>query len=164
MIGLETDRLVFRRWQASDFPAFADFFSDEENARFVGGTKSREESWRLMATYIGHFELFGYSFMAVCTKDTQELIGAVGVWNSEPWPEPELAYWLLPQFHGRGFGTEAGLAVKAYATQNLHFASLVSHINAANEPSIKLATRLGAEFDKTTHLLDFGPHEVYRYW
>ncbi len=164
MIGIETERLVFRQWQASDYPAFVAFFSDEETARFVGGTKSKEESWRLMATYIGHFELHGYSFMAVCTKDTQELIGAVGIWNSEPWPEPELAYWLLPQFHGHGFGTEAGLAVKAYATQNLNFESLVSHINVANEPSIKLAMRLGAEFDKTTHLLDFGPHEVYRYW
>lgn len=163
MIGLETERLIFRQWRKSDYESFADFYSDEENARFVGGTKTPEEAWRLMATYIGHYELNKFSYLAVEDKSSGNLIGTVGLWNSDPWPEPELGYWLLPEGQGKGFGVEAGIAVKEYALDTLKLESLVSYIDPINEPSKKLAIRLGASYDKTIELLDFGPHEVYRY-
>ena len=163
MIGLETERLEFRQWQDSDYERFSMFYSIEENARFVGGIKNAEESWRLMATYIGHFVLHGYSYLAINEKKTKKLIGTVGLWNSKPWPEPELGYWLLPQFQNQGFGTEAGLAAKRYALETLHLRSLVSYIDPKNEPSKQLALRLGGTFDATIELLDFGPHDVYRY-
>lgn len=163
MIGLETERLVFRQWQHADYFAFAEFYEDEKYARFVGGTKSAEESWRLMATYIGHYVLNGYSYLAIKEKATGDLMGTVGLWNSLPWPEPELGYWLLPQAHGKGFGVEAGLAVKDFALNTLKLDTLVSYIDPENEASKKLALRLGAKLDQTIELLDFGPHEVYRY-
>ncbi|MGB0525462.1 MAG: GNAT family N-acetyltransferase [Flammeovirgaceae bacterium] len=163
MIGLETERLLFRQWQQSDYEQFAKFYSVEENARFVGGIKSAEESWRLMATYIGHFVLHGYSYLAAIEKKSEKLIGTVGLWNSSPWPEQELGYWLLPESQGKGFGVEAGLAVKSFALETLNFKSLVSYIDPSNEASKKLALRLGAKYDQTIDLLDFGPHLVYRY-
>ena len=163
MIGLETERLIFRQWKHSDYDAFASFYAVEENARFVGGIKTPEASWRLMATYIGHYELNGYSYLAIDEKDTGTLIGTVGLWNSDPWPEPELGYWLLPNAQGKGYGVEAGLAVKAFALDTLKLKTLVSYIDPTNIPSKKLAERLGGTFDKTIELLDFGAHEVYRY-
>lgn len=163
MINLQTERLQFRQWTREDYPAFAAFYSDPENARFVGGVKTPEEAWRLMATYIGHYELNGYSYLAIDEKESGNLIGTVGLWNSDPWPEPELGYWLLPQAQGKGYGVEAGLAVRDYALDTLRFDSLVSYIDPVNEPSKKLALRLGAKLDSTIELLDFGPHEVYRY-
>lgn len=164
MIDLETDRLVFRQWEASDYAPFSSFYAKEENARFVGGIKSKEESWRLMATYIGHYTLLRYSYLAIDEKETNQLIGTVGLWNSAPWPEPELGYWLLPGFQGKGFGVEAGLAVKDYALKKLKLKSLVSYIDPKNEPSKQLATRLGGTYHSEIELLDFGPHAVYRYW
>ena len=164
MTGLETERLIFRQWKKSDYPLIADFYSSDETARYVGGTKNFEESWRLMATYIGHYSLNGFSYLAIDEKDSGTLIGTVGLWNSDPWPEPELGYWLLPNAHGKGYGTEAGLAVKAYAKDTLKLESLVSYIADSNEPSKKLALRLGATLDSSIQLLDFGEHEVYRYW
>ena len=68
MIGLETERLIFRQWKQSDYSLFAEFYQSEENARFVGGVKSPEESWRLMSTYIGHYVLNGYSYLAIDEK------------------------------------------------------------------------------------------------
>lgn len=163
MTHLETERLNFRLWSAQDYEPLSQFYQNEQYARFVGGTKSAEESWRLMATYIGHYQLNGYSYLAIEEKTTGNLIGTVGLWNSIPWPEPELGYWLLPAAHGKGYGVEAGLAVKDYALNTLKFDSLVSYIDPANQPSKKLALRLGAKLDQTINLLDFGPHEVYRY-
>ena len=164
MIELETERLNFRQWQGPDYPRIADFFSSEKDARHVGGIKNTEDSWRLMATYIGHYELHGYSYLAIEEKETGSLIGTVGLWNSEPWPEPELGYWLFPTFQGKGYGIEAGQAVKAFASDELNLDSLVSYIDSENHPSIALALRLGAKLDNTIDLLGFGPHQVYRYW
>ena len=164
MLGLETERLIFRQWHSSDFEQFHSFHSSEEDARYVGGVKSAEESWRLMATYIGHFELFGYSYLAVIEKQTKCLLGTVGLWNSTPWPEPELGYWLFPECQGKGFGIEAGIAIKKLALEKLKLESLVSYIDPLNVPSKKLASRLGAKYEGNVQLLSFGPHEIFRYW
>ena len=163
MQHLETERLKFRLWQESDFKEIERYFKEEQYARYLGGVKDSESSWRLMATYLGHYQLMGFSYLAIETKSDHQLIGTVGLWNSTPWPEPELGYWLLPIAMGKGYGVEAGLAVKEYAKE-IELPSLVSYIDPVNEPSKKLALRLGAKLDGVVQLLDFGKHEVYRYW
>lgn len=163
MIGLETDRLIFRQWQKADHKLFTEFYQSAENSRFVGGVKNAEETWRLMCTYLGHYVLHGYSKLAVIEKESQGFIGTIGLWNSPAWPEPEIGYWLLPHGQGKGYGIEGGLAVKKYALKTLKFDSLVSYVAGENEPSKRLALNLGGHFDKEIELLNFGKHEVYRY-
>lgn len=163
MLNLSTERLKFRQWDESDYPEIKTFFSQEDKARFVGGVQNQESSWRLMATYIGHYKLKGYSYLAIETKSDNQLVGTVGLWKSEPWPEHEMGYWLLPHMQRKGFGLEAGKAVLQHA-KIIDLPSLVSYIDPRNEPSKKLTLGLGARLDQTIELLDFGPHEVYRYW
>lgn len=164
MHQLETERLRFRLWKKSDFPALAAFYEKEENARFVGGVKKGEIAWRLMATYLGHYQLMGYSYLPMEEKHTGKFVGTVGLWNSDPWPEPELGYWLVPAGQGKGYGVEAGQVVRDFALNKLHLPSLVSYIDPENESSKKLAERLGARYDGTMELLEFGLHEVHRYF
>ena len=52
-----TERLIIRQWKASDFKYFKNYFSDAKNAKYVGGVKKPEDAWRLMAAYIGHYQL-----------------------------------------------------------------------------------------------------------
>jgi len=163
MLKIETERLRFRQWTESDFEEFANYFADENLSKYVGGVKNREASWRLMATYIGHYQLKGFSYPAVVEKSTGKLVGSVGLWKSGPWPEIELGYWLMGDMQGKGYGTEAGLAVKAFAFDTLKLETLVSYIDAENNASSSLAKRLGGELDGVIDLLEFGPHEVYRY-
>ena len=163
MLELETERLNFRQWRTDDFDAFRQYFSNGELARFVGGKKSPEEAWRLMATYIGHAVLRGYGYPAVETKTDQRLVGTIGLWKSDPWPETELGYWLLPEMQGKGYAAEAAKTVLEYAFKKLQLATVVSYIDAANTPSIRLAEKLGAFHDGDLELLEYGPHRVYRY-
>jgi len=163
MIDLQTERLKFRQWRETDFESFADYFADEENAKYVGGQKSREEAWRLMATYIGHYHLNGYGYMAVEEKSSKRLVGCVGLWKSAPWPELELGYWLLEEMQGKGYATEAAEKVRNYAFEILQVKTFVSYIDPQNNPSKRLAIRLGAIYKTDIELLDFGLHYVYRY-
>ena len=107
MKPIATERLLLRPWSEADYPEMLRFFSDPETANFVGGTKNEEEVWRLLATYIGHLQLKGYSYLAIEEKSTGALVGAAGLWNSEPWPELELGYWVIKEHQGKGYATEA---------------------------------------------------------
>jgi len=136
MTSLETERLRFRQWIESDFDAFARFFANEDNAEYVGGQKDPEEAWRLMASYVGHYTLLGHSYVAIEDKLTSTLVGSVGLWKSDPWPELELGYWLLPEMQGKGYAFEAAGKAKDFAAVKLGSKSLVSYIHASNASSI----------------------------
>ena len=65
--------------------------------------------------------------------------------------------------HGKGYALEAALAARKYAYANLKLKTLVSYIDPANEPSIRLAERMGAKYEETIDLIGNGPHCVYRH-
>lgn len=163
MQNITTDRLSFRAWREDDFEAMAKYFSDSKAVHFLGGTKSAEEVWRLLAAYLGHFQLKGYSYMAIQERESHALVGSIGLWNSAPWPELELGYWLFPAYQGKGYAFEGARAAQDYAFFTLKRRTLVSYISAENKASICLAEKLGGTYEKDIPLLDFGMHRVYRY-
>lgn len=160
---LETERLVLRQWEARDFEPFATYYAAEETARYVGGVSSRDQAWRRLAAQIGHWTLLGFGYWAVEEKSSGEFAGCVGLWRSAGWPELELGYWLMPSMFGKGYATEAGAASRDFAWEIVGAESLVSYIDPENEPSKRVAERLGARYEATIELLSLGPHCVYRY-
>ena len=160
---LETKHLLLRQWRATDFEAYAAYHADEDLARYVGGRSDRERSWRRLAALIGHWSLRGYGYWAVEEKLTGSFVGCVGLWFSEGWPELELGYWLVREMHGKGYATEAAARSRDCAFEQLGARTLVSYIHPDNEPSKRVAERLGARPEEIIELLDHGPHWVYRY-
>ena len=65
---------------------------------------------------------------------------------------------------GKGYAFEACLRCIVYARENLNAPSLVSYIDPRNEPSIRLAKRLGAVQEDTIELLSYGRHCVFRHF
>ncbi len=163
MIEIESERLHFRMWKESDFETYAAYYTNPELARFVGGTMTREEAWRKMASAIGHWHLKGFGHWAIDEKETGDFVGCVGLWKSDGWPEMELGYWIMKNKQGMGYATEAAKRCREYAFQVLKTPSLVSYIDPGNEASKKVAERVGATYEKTMELLDFGAHCVYRH-
>jgi len=158
MSEIETDRLVLRLWQEKDFDQFVKYYSNENNAKYVGGQKTLDEAWRHFALQIGHWELKGFGYWAVDEKESGSFVGCVGLWQSAGWPELELGYWLLNEYQGKGYAREASLASREFARNSLNAKSLVSYIDPSNAASIKLAESLGAKYEKTIELLKHGPH------
>lgn len=140
---LHSDRLLLREFRSTDFEPFAAFFASEAS-RFVGGPCSRNDAWRRMAMYAGHRVLRGYGIWALEERATGATVGQCGLWCPEGWPEPEIHWALFPAYQGRGYATEAARRVRDHARDDLGFTRLVSCIEAANKPSVKVALRLGA--------------------
>ncbi len=163
MVKQQTERLLLRQWQASDFEPYAAYYADEEMAKYVGGMSSREDAWRRMASEIGHWTLRGFGYWAVEEKDSGKFVGSVGLWFPEGWPELELGYWLMRDMHGKGYAIEAALKSRTFAYDVVGAKTLVSYIHPDNEPSKRVAERLGARFERVIELLDHGPHCVYRH-
>jgi len=164
MTAIETTRLRLRQWTEADLDDFAQYYADEANARYVGGQKTLDEAWRHMALQIGHWRLKGFGYWAVEEKAGNAFVGCVGLWQSPSWPELELGYWLVGAQQGKGYAQEACLRCIDYAREVLNAPSLVSYIDPRNEPSIRLAKRLGAVYEGVLDLATHGPHGVFRHF
>jgi RimJ/RimL family protein N-acetyltransferase len=141
---LETERLVLRMFRESDTDAYAEMLADPEVMRFLGGRPMpRQEAWRNMAMVIGHWHLRGYGFWAVEEKESGELVGRVGCWEPEGWPQLEVGWTLRRRFWGRGYATEAARASMDYAFTKLDQTRVISLIAPENVNSIRVAERLG---------------------
>lgn len=149
---LETERLRMRGWSERDHGAFAALLGDEETARFIGGVCGPEDTWRRMATQMGHWQMRGYGSWVIEEKATGDWIGYSGLWNPYGWPEPEVMWGLAPAARGRGYATEAALAARTYAYEQLGWTTAMSLIATENRPSQKVAERLGAKRERTIEL------------
>jgi RimJ/RimL family protein N-acetyltransferase len=149
---LETDRLRLRAWREDDLGAFADFCANDATARFVGGTGNRQNAWRRMAMFLGHWTVRGYGNWAIEEKAGGRWVGYGGLWNPEGWPEPELMWGLALGSQGQGYATEAARRARQFAYVELGWATLTSYIDSRNEPSLRVARRLGASFERDVEL------------
>ena len=163
MLEMMTDRLLMRQLRQSDFDVYAAYYSDPETARFVGGQMDRNKAWRHMAAILGHWTFKGFGIWAVEERASGEFVGCVGLWEPSGWPEIELGYWVVPEKQGQGLAKEASLKAREHAYSVMGLATLVSYIDPANEPSKRLARRLGAVCEEIIDLAGLGPHCVYRH-
>ncbi|MFC9440905.1 GNAT family N-acetyltransferase [Nocardia sp. NPDC057030] len=56
---------------------------------------------------------------------------------------PEIGWYLSPAYGGRGLATEAATAILRYGLDDLRVNSIWALVHTHNEPSLKLAARLG---------------------
>jgi RimJ/RimL family protein N-acetyltransferase len=150
-VRVETERLLLRPFEQADLGPFAEICADPEVMRFIGSgrTLDREDAWRSMALYSGHWNLRGYGQWALVEKASGQLIGRAGLWNPEGWPGLEAGWLLRRSRWGLGFATEAGQAVLDFAFRVVRARHVISLIYPENTPSIRVAERLGERFEGT---------------
>lgn len=150
-LEMETERLILRQFRELDLDAAAEMCADPEVMRFIGEFKplDRMGTWRMMATHLGHWQLRGYGMWAVEEKSSGRLIGRVGLWKPEGWPELEVGWMLHRAYWGRGFASEAGQASIDAAFRVLGVDHLISIIHPENAASIRVAERLGETLERT---------------
>lgn len=159
---LHTERLTLRPLTVDDFPRLAAFY-EGPRSQFVGGPLRSDQTWRALATEIGHWSLRGYGRFAVDETATGDFVGVVGPWNPEGWPEPELGWDLMDGFEGRGFATEAAKSARDYAYETLGWTTAISLVADGNDASANVAKRLGATADGRFTHVSFGDMTIFRH-
>jgi|SRR5581483_9086358 len=156
---LETERLHLRAHRVDDFPDSARMWSDPNVTRYIRDTPfTPEETWSRLLRYIGHWTLLGFGYWAVEEKETGSFVGEVGFAdyrrNITPPLDgiPEIGWALAPQGHGRGFATEAVLAVTAWGDSHFARKRTACIIAPDNLASIRVAVKSGyQEWMRTTY-------------
>lgn len=144
---IETERLLLRGWRDEDVDALAQMNADPRVVRYLtpgGRPMSRSETEAQLERFRAHWREHGFGIWAVEERETGALVGRIGLSYHRLWPEePELGWKLDPSVWGRGYATEGGASGLAYAFETLAAPRVVSIIHPENEPSIRVARRLG---------------------
>jgi RimJ/RimL family protein N-acetyltransferase len=147
---IETERLILRALTLDDFDRYAAIWQNEALVRYISGKPvPREASWSRLIRTEGHWQLLGFGFWAVEEKASGLLIGEAGFQDMHRAFEPsiegslETGWGLLPEYHGKGYASEALSAAMAWAAKAHPHLSYSCIINPANVPSLRLADKLG---------------------
>lgn len=155
---LETPRLRLRAHTAMDFAASCALWADAEVVRHtLGRPATPEEVWSRLLRYLGSWSLLGYGYWVVEEKQSGVFVGEVGLSNlhrdiAPPIGDiPEIGWVLRPDHHGKGYATEAAQAVLDWVCEPpLSAARIACIINTENQPSIRVAEKLGFRASYTT--------------
>ncbi|WP_300974641.1 GNAT family N-acetyltransferase [Sphingomonas sp. LHG3406-1] len=147
---LETGRLRLRGWRREDFEPWYAVMREPAVHRYFGPEPiGQEECWRRMCGAVGNWQMNGFGGFAVEHKADGKLVGNIGLFTAfrdiEPQfgDEPEMGWIFATETHGTGMAFEAGSAVLQWAEATLPATPIWAIISEGNEPSFRLAARLG---------------------
>ena len=147
---LETGRLRLRTWRREDFRPYHAILSEPAVHRHFGPQPiGQEECWRRMSAANGQWSMNGFGSMAVERKSDGKLVGNCGLFTAwrdfEPefGDEPEMGWIFATETHGSGLAREACEAILAWGEETLLPTPIWAIISVGNEPSFRLAERLG---------------------
>jgi len=152
---LETTRLRLRPFVEADWPAYATMCADAEVMRHIGtgAPQSKEDAWRSIAMFLGHWTLRGYGMYALQHRDSGTLLGRVGFHEPAGWPGFELG-WLLAREHwGHGYAREAATLLLRHAFEPMRRERVISLIRPDNQRSIAVAEAIGERLQGHVELL-----------
>jgi len=147
MHRIESKRIILREWQQSDFAPFARINSSKNVCEFLPKTLSEEESKQFAQRIIQRFTIQGFGLFALEDKKTSKFIGYAGFnvpkFEARFMPCIEIGWRLSYDFWGKGYATEAALAVRNHGFEQLGFLEIVSFTVANNLRSISVMKKIG---------------------
>ena len=163
---LETERLLLRQLEDTDFDALAAILRDPQVMYAYEHGFSVEEVRQWLERQQERYEKYGFGLWAIVEKSTGRMIGQCGVTMQE-WDGrevPEIGYHLRRDKWHQGYATEAARACKQYAFRCLRFREVYSIVRDTNLPSQRVALRNGMSvrgaFVKHYYGIDM-PHLVF---
>lgn len=130
------------------------------------GAFSDSETREWFERQINRYKEYGFGLWAVILKETNEMIGQCGLTMQDSGNSQvlEIGYLFQKAFWHKGYATEAAIACKEYAFQNLNANEVFSIIRDSNIRSQNVAIRNGMKivdsFIKHYRGVDM-PHYLY---
>lgn len=147
---LTTSRLALREFVEADAPFIVDLLNQPSFLRFIGDKKVRtvEDARKYIQTGpLETYKRYGFGLYLVQLKDTNKPIGMCGLVKRDTLHDPDLGFAFLPEAWGKGYAFEAASAVLEHTRDALKLSHILAITNPDNDPSIKLLSRLGFQFE-----------------
>ncbi len=144
---IRTERLLLRRFRASDRAAFAELNTDPRVTEFLAGALSRDESDALVDRIEAHFDEHGFGLLALEITGVAPFAGYVGLsvprFEAAFTPRVEIGWRLAAEHWGSGYASEAARAVLAHGLYVVGLDEIVSFTAPANTRSRRVMEKLG---------------------
>ena len=142
---IETQRLYLRELTQEDYSSLCRILQDEETMYAYEGAFTDEEVQAWLERQFMRYETLGFGLWAVVLKETDEMIGQCGL-TMQPWKDEEvleIGYLFERKHWHQGYATEAAVACKQYAFEQLKADEVCSIIRDSNKASQNVAIRNG---------------------
>ncbi|WP_079479067.1 GNAT family N-acetyltransferase [Halobacillus salinus] len=150
---IESRRLTFRKYNDDDFGFLWSLLSDQEMVRYIGKGQTKDEQdardfWNWINSTYGRGPDMG--LMVLENKQDLTLIGHAGLvpQTIDGVEELEVGYWISRDHWGNGYATEAAQTLREYGHRILGKERLISLIQPGNKASIRVAEKIGMDFDR----------------
>ena len=145
MIVLETPRLRLREMVPDDLAFVADMLGHPEVARYYERLFTHADAQGWLERQILRYARDGHGLWLVEDAATGTPLGQVGLamQEVEGRERPEIGWLLHRPFWGHGYATEAAAATRDAAFTRWRYPEVISLIRPVNEPSQRVARRLG---------------------
>jgi RimJ/RimL family protein N-acetyltransferase len=160
---IETERMLLRKPRPGDATDLAVAYADPATVRYIGdgSTTTLEQVEQGIAFWLERWEANGIGLFSMERREDRRVIGRTGflVWDGETWEVANLAEageraevelgWMLSREHwGRGYATEAALAMRDWGIAERGFTRLISIIRPGNERSVRVAEKIGERYER----------------
>jgi RimJ/RimL family protein N-acetyltransferase len=163
-IILETKSLTLRRLVTQDLGELFAFYSDPAVIQYIpDAPRTYEETKKELEWFMnGHPKFPKLGLWATIYKETGQFIGRCGLLPStiEGQAEVEVAFALSKSYWGQGLATEAAQGIVQYAFDHLGLSRLICLIEHDNQGSIRVATKIGMQFEREA-MDQYGPVLIY---
>ena len=153
---IETERLLLRKPRVEDAVDLAVAYAEPQVVRFMGdgSTATLAEIEKGIEQWLERWESWGLSLCSLELREDGRVVGRAGFlrWDPETWQvggsETELGWLLAREYWGRGYATEAALALRDWAFGSRGLTRLISLIQHENVRSIRVAEKLGERYER----------------
>lgn len=139
---METERCILREVSLSDLEDIKRMYGNERVRAYLGGVAPGEvieEQIRGMAPGEDHQ-------WVARNKTTGAFIGMVSLDTHHDGEGIEVSYQTLPEWWGKGYGTELVRQVVGYAFDTLHLPVVLAETQSRNHSSVRLLEKVGFTF------------------
>lgn len=158
---LTTDRLLLRPLQPSDAMVMSIFRSDPATARYQSWTTpyTVQDATDLINQVLGSDPAApGWSQFGIVLRETDSLIGDLGVNMAENRQLAEIGFTLAAEFQGKGYASEAIRRMLDHLFDDLGLHRVIAECDARNLASARLLERTGFQLEgrRREHTLSKG--------
>lgn len=125
--------------------------------RFIGKGRpwTGDEVDARLQRFMTRYQESGKSLLVAVRKADDTPVGHAGLVQQDidGQPELEVGYWIARPFWGQGYATEAATFWRDYAWRTLLERRLIALIQFGNYGSMKVADKIGMEFERSVTFL-----------